>query len=353
MILANIPTNVITGFLGAGKTTFIQALLKAKPAHETWAVLVNEFGEIGIDAALMQGSDSVVIREVPGGCLCCAAGVPLQVAVTQLLAKAKPDRLIIEPTGLGHPQQIIKLLSSSQFQQLISLQRSCCVVDPRNLLDTRYTEHDTFLNQLRSSDLWLLSKADTWSENLDLNAALAMLPAELAPSALFRWSQQQPLDSDLLAALQQPRALLASQQAKTAVPAQRALANDAGFGLGKAFNASDADETSDDFDASGIIFKQQHAEGHYSYGWRFSPAWIFEFAPLMAWVKAQDCERLKAVMLTDEGVIGINQLQQQLNLSELDDAMESRIELISRQPLDAAQLQQSLMACRWLESYSS
>ncbi len=64
-----IPTNVITGFLGAGKTTVILHLLKQKPKDEVWGVLVNEFGEVGIDGAMLAGSGAVV-REIPGGCMC-------------------------------------------------------------------------------------------------------------------------------------------------------------------------------------------------------------------------------------------------------------------------------------------
>ena len=111
-----VPTNIITGFLGVGKTSTILHLLKSKPNNERWAVLVNEFGEIGIDGALVQGQQTeeqgVVIREVPGGCICCAAGLPMQIALNQLLAKAKPDRLLIEPTGLGHPKEVLQVLSS-------------------------------------------------------------------------------------------------------------------------------------------------------------------------------------------------------------------------------------------------
>ena len=103
-----VPTNIITGFLGAGKTSAIVHLLQNKPKNERWAILVNEFGEIGIDGSLMQGQYSeeqgIFIREVPGGCMCCAAGLPMQIALNMLLAKAKPDRLLIEPTGLGHPK---------------------------------------------------------------------------------------------------------------------------------------------------------------------------------------------------------------------------------------------------------
>ena len=84
--LSAVPTNIITGFLGAGKTSAILHLLKTKPVHERWAVLVNEFGEIGVDGSLFEGlygeQQSVFIREVPGGCMCCAAGLPTSCSAT-------------------------------------------------------------------------------------------------------------------------------------------------------------------------------------------------------------------------------------------------------------------------------
>ena len=76
-----IATNIITGFLGVGKTTSILQLLKQKKEKDKWAVLVNEFGEIGIDGSLIKGHISdkqdVLVKEVPGGCMCCSAGLPL------------------------------------------------------------------------------------------------------------------------------------------------------------------------------------------------------------------------------------------------------------------------------------
>lgn len=87
--LKAIPTNVITGFLGVGKSTAILNLLKQKPDNERWAVLVNEFGEVGIDGSLFTGQKTeeagIFIREVPGGCMCCAAGLPMQIALNMLL----------------------------------------------------------------------------------------------------------------------------------------------------------------------------------------------------------------------------------------------------------------------------
>ncbi len=108
--IQSVPTHIITGFLGAGKTSAILHLLKHKADNERWAVLVNEFGEIGVDGSIFSGQQTemqgVFVREVPGRCMCCVAGVPMKVALNQLLAKAKPDRLLIEPTGLGHPQEV-------------------------------------------------------------------------------------------------------------------------------------------------------------------------------------------------------------------------------------------------------
>ena len=70
-----VPTNIITGFLGSGKTSTILSLLKSKPSCERWAILVNEFGQIGIDGSLLNSYDSkdksIFVREIPGGCMCC------------------------------------------------------------------------------------------------------------------------------------------------------------------------------------------------------------------------------------------------------------------------------------------
>src|SRR5690606_1562237 len=95
-MLANIPTHLIGGPLGAGKTSLIRHLLAGKPAAERWAVLINEFGQIGLDQALLTAaaSDGVSLSEIPGGCLCCVGGAPLRVDLTRLLRQARPDRLL-------------------------------------------------------------------------------------------------------------------------------------------------------------------------------------------------------------------------------------------------------------------
>ena len=153
-----VPTNILTGFLGVGKTTTILNLLKNKPKNEKWAVLVNEFGEIGIDGAMMT-DQGALIKEVPGGCMCCTAGVPTSVGITALL-RQQPDRLLIEPTGLGHPKQIIATLLSDQYLPYVDLKATVALVDPRHLSQEKYTSNQNFISQLESADVVIGNKVD-------------------------------------------------------------------------------------------------------------------------------------------------------------------------------------------------
>ena len=118
-ITSTIPVNVITGFLGVGKTSSILKLVEQKPADQEWAILVNEFGEIGVDRGLVRGQlaprNDVMVFEVPGGCMCCAAGLPMEMALSQIFFLGEPDRLIIEPTGLGHPAEVLGVLASEAY----------------------------------------------------------------------------------------------------------------------------------------------------------------------------------------------------------------------------------------------
>lgn len=169
--LLGIPTNVITGFLGVGKTTAIRHLLNHKPANERWAVLVNEFGEVGIDGSLFEGGDNseqqVFISEVPGGCMCCAAGLPMQMALNMLLKRARPDRLLIEPTGLGHPKEVMDVLMAEHYRKVLTINSTVTLVDARKLRESRYTDNDTFNQQLDIADVIVANKADLY-ETQDL-----------------------------------------------------------------------------------------------------------------------------------------------------------------------------------------
>jgi G3E family GTPase len=180
--LSNIKTNIVTGFLGAGKSTAILNLMQQKPPSESWAILVNEFGEIGIDGGLLSSNveSGVFIREVPGGCMCCAAGLPMQIAMNMLLARAKPQRLIIEPTGLGHPFEVMSVLAADHYRELLDLRTTIAMVDARKVKYSRYTKHDTFNQQLEIADLIIASKNDLYD-----SSDLSNLHSYLSSSALL------------------------------------------------------------------------------------------------------------------------------------------------------------------------
>ncbi|MCP5142670.1 MAG: GTP-binding protein [Chromatiales bacterium] len=157
-----VPTNLILGSLGVGKTTVIRTLLAHAPDGERWAVLVNEFGEIGIDAALIGNDDRV--REVAGGCMCCAAGVSTQVAVAQILRDVRPDRLLIEASGLGHPGGIIDLLRTPPLAAGIELRAVIGLLDPREYTPERWRDSALYREQITLPDLLLLTKTDLAAE---------------------------------------------------------------------------------------------------------------------------------------------------------------------------------------------
>ena len=345
MIIKPIATNVITGFLGVGKTTLIKRLLADKPVNEKWAVLVNEFGEVGIDAALLGGSgETVEIREVAGGCMCCAAGVPMQVAINQLIAKAKPDRLLIEPTGLGHPREVLKVLSEPHYQNVIKLKSTLCLVDARKVTDARYREHDIFNQQLEVADIILATKADLYTrESLaDLKDYLqqkSLLGPKFNKASSLLTVSMAGVDSaalphELMTLLNEPAVIPAAKPSK---PVSLLTPKTSVFELD--YNAGVLE-----FDERGIVSKSNVGEGAYSCGWVFDPSYEFNFDELLVWVKSLDVLRFKAVVITDEGIAGINLVDGEMTITELDDVMDSRLELISLSQINAKVIEAELIS---------
>ncbi len=344
MILKPIPTNVITGFLGVGKTSFIKQLLATKPEGETWAILVNEFGEVGIDGALLSGSgESIEIREVAGGCLCCAASVPMQVAINQLIAKAKPDRLLIEPTGLGHPQEVVKLLSQPHYQNVIALKSTVCLVDARKVSDERYSGHDIFNQQLRVADIVLATKSDLYRDRefQELTDYVEQAFPSKGPkqSTFFLLSMlanaQTSLSAQLLASLDS-----AAKLPKKAFSPQKSLLTPEPISV---FEIAPA-LVEPELDERGVLVKHNSGEGFYSCGWVFDLSYEFNFDEMIHIIKSLDVTRVKAVLITDEGIAGFNVIDGEMSVVELDDTMDSRLEIISLSPLEVDKLEAQLFA---------
>jgi len=150
-----IPVNVFTGFLGVGKTTAIADLLKRKPTSEKWAVLQNEFGEATLDGA--DESDGIAIREIGGGCVCCAAAPYFPVALHLLMIEANPDRLLIESSGLGHPERLLETLRLNYADRL-DVRATVNLVDPS--VFPSMLENGVFLDQVAMADVLAFNKLD-------------------------------------------------------------------------------------------------------------------------------------------------------------------------------------------------
>lgn len=165
--LSNIPTHILMGFLGTGKTSAILSLLNQKPEQEHWAVLVNEFGKVGIDGAIY-AAHGISVKEVPGGCMCCSQGATMQVAVNHLLKDARPDRLLVESSGIGHPSGLLKTFSQEHFKGVLNMKASICLIDPARLSEPRYYQNPLFREQMAIADVLIANKVDVSSpQHLD------------------------------------------------------------------------------------------------------------------------------------------------------------------------------------------
>lgn len=165
-----LPVHLITGLLGSGKTTCLKHLIQQKPTNEHWAILINEFGEVDIDASqllanpeLTEGSsNSLEIKAVSGGCICCTAQLGLVNTLNKLLSQTTKsiDRIWIEPTGLGHPAKIIDALQQTQFIQPLQLQKIACVVTPLQLTAERWQKSEVMRDLVNLADTIILNKTD-------------------------------------------------------------------------------------------------------------------------------------------------------------------------------------------------
>ncbi|MEQ9945461.1 CobW family GTP-binding protein [Pectobacterium aroidearum] len=318
--------NLITGFLGSGKTTTIRHLLSQKPEDEVWAVLVNEFGEVGIDGALLADSGAV-LKEIPGGCMCCVNGLPMQVGLNMLLQQKKPHRLLIEPTGLGHPKQILSLLTSEIYQPWLTLQATLCLLDARQLSDTRYTGNENFRDQLAAADMIIANKRDTY--NADDLAALQQWQQASGDGRQIIEASEGKIDRQLL---DQSRHNL------------RELPDGAHHHSHKPTNGLAALQL-----PGGQSWRRSlnQGQGYHACGWIFASETAFDTAALLDWVRLSPVNRVKGVMRIKEGTLVVNRQGHDLHIETRSTApIDSRIEIINETPAEWNTLQASLLKAR-------
>ena len=320
-MLQNIPTHVIAGPLGAGKTSLIRQLMAQRPAGERWAVLINEFGQIGLDAALLTSdADGIALGEVAGGCLCCVNGAPFQIGLGRLLRKAKPDRLFIEPSGLGHPAQLLKQLNEAPWLGVLAVQPCVLVLDAQSL-EAGKALPAAQQEALASAGLLLLNKA----ENLD-ETDRQKIASQLPPVRLI-WTQQAQLPLSELPGL-----------AAQAVSGVDNLVVPKGLAQMPAVWS----------DPTLPICLSQAQEGGWSIGWRWHPSQTFDKATHCRLAnRALIGKRAKLVIHSADGWVSANALDNaELNWQASEWRKDSRIELIFSDAQDVEVLQRGLAGCR-------
>lgn len=241
-----IPAHVVAGPLGVGKTTTLLSLFRHRPPGERWAVIVNEFGAVGIDGAVLSDDGTVSVKEIAGGCVCCVAGPALRATVVKVLREQRPDRLFVEPTGLAHPAAIVDLLRSPGLRGSVELRGVIVLVDPRRLRPS----DPLFRDLVSAADVLVGHRADLASDEElaafrsfaaslwpppalvlaashgDLPAAVLDAPAEARPrtpllhplAPVREWGRQWDPDT-VFAADRLERALQALVRPGDAVPA--------------------------------------------------------------------------------------------------------------------------------------
>ena len=123
--------DIISGFLGAGKTTFIKKLIKDLYIDTNVVILENEFGKVNIDEGTFQ-RESIQVKSIYAGCICCSSSMYLAKGISEIITEFQPDRIIIEPTGIAKLSDVKKLVMDEASDGALELDKIITIVDAKN-----------------------------------------------------------------------------------------------------------------------------------------------------------------------------------------------------------------------------
>jgi len=154
---------IISGFLGAGKTTFIQKMLKEAFFNDKVVLIENDFGEISVDAALLKAG-GVEVREINSGCICCSLSGDFVKAVKEIVQRFNPDRIVIEPSGVGKLSDIVKACQDERIRDLVEVSAKITVADVKRCQMYLDNFGEFFEDQIKHADVILLSRTEDFPQ---------------------------------------------------------------------------------------------------------------------------------------------------------------------------------------------
>ncbi|MDR2088946.1 MAG: GTP-binding protein [Clostridiales Family XIII bacterium] len=173
---------IVSGFLGAGKTTLIRKLLQEAFPDERIVVVENDFGEAGVDASLLR-AEGAEVAELRAGCICCSLAGDLVKTLRGLIARHKPDKLIIEPSGVGKLSDVAAACADASLRALAEVRRKLTVVDAARCGTYLENFGEFFADQIEHADAVLLSRTEERPDRLE--AARDLVRSLNARAALF------------------------------------------------------------------------------------------------------------------------------------------------------------------------
>ncbi|MEJ6067400.1 GTP-binding protein [Psychrobacter sp. 16-Bac2893] len=340
----NIPCTLVTGFLGAGKTTLINQLIATKPIDERWALLINEFGRIGIDAALVTSSqdsnpaqNDIAIREVSGGCICCTSQLPLQIAISRLMSDHHPQRLLIEPTGLAHPRELIRQLCAAHWQTALKMQAVITVLSGVQWQQEKYRIHEGFQAHVRDADVLVINRYEQLST--DEKQALQAWIAKINAQVFIIWAESNDhtrpnnittstdYSAVLKAQLAKPSFVISKQQRINIAEPYKAVVSLKPLSDHISFNKDNDSEADSDIELPYRYHEKQ--QDIVLAGWRLPPNYVLNADKLQDWVlKLPNWQRIKGIIHTSDSWLQINFTPDSLTMTTVSTQIDSRLEII-------------------------
>ncbi len=187
--------HLLFGFLGAGKTTLVRNLLQAADSEIPTAVIVNEFGDVGIDGDIIQGNTIDTI-ELVSGCICCTLKGSLMNAIEELVNDKGAKRIVVEATGVADPEDMLDDLEDSSVTDTLDVAPIVAVVDCASFNKIRPMLGEFYVSQILNADIVIINKIDR--TDTDQLEAVAEQIKEINPWAEIRFTEYCDVDSSLI-----------------------------------------------------------------------------------------------------------------------------------------------------------